>query len=142
MTTFDFRHSPIKKSDNVIEPFKTDHRKAQEQHGERSVADDDPLLLANAAFDAAVALYYRRKAIEHDPLTIANIVADGADSEQLAREVLLLPASEARQVLIKLNILENELAGDMDLEAPVDGRHLLMFAALKIDLIKFLAEYS
>ena len=68
--------------------------------------------------------------------------AEEACSEELAHYVLTIPVSEPRQVLIKLNILENELATDMDLTAPVEGRHLLMFAALKADMIALLAQLA
>jgi hypothetical protein len=128
----------INKSDNVIEPFPA--VKLMESAGRK---DPEPRIIADdMAFDTAVAQYYRQKAIEHDPFTVEDISATEADSENLAQRLLIMPVSEPRHVLVKLNILENELSADMDLEAPVDRKHLLMFAALKVDLMKLMADMS
>ncbi len=93
-------------------------------------------------FDRAVSRYYLQKSVESDPSLLPMLHAEEAFSEELAHKVLSIPVSEPRHVLIKLNILENELATDMDLTAPVEGRHLLMFAALKADMIALLAQLA
>ena len=67
---------------------------------------------------------------------------NGETSEDLANQLLNMPVSEPRQMLLKLNIMENELANDMDCALPVGRKHLLLFAALKVDLITLLAEVS
>ena len=49
-------------------------------------------------------------------------------------------ASAPRQILHKLNILENELATELENGASFDGRYLVMFSGLKADLIRLVAR--
>ena len=97
---------------------------------------------AKSIFDRGVSDYYLQKAKEHDLSSLEAVSADATDSNELAHRLLLMPVSEPRHVLMKLNILENELATDMDLAAPVERKHLLNFAALKADMISLLAQIA
>jgi len=101
--------------------------------------DDDGSM---TLFDQAVSQYYLQKAKEHDLSSLEAVEMNAVGSNELAHRLLILPAGEPRQVLMKLNILENELATDMDLAAPVDRKHLVSFAALKADLIGLLAQMA
>lgn len=46
------------------------------------------------------------------------------------------------QVLKKLSIIDSELLADLDCEAPVERRHIIAFAALKVDIVRLLASQS
>ena len=91
-------------------------------------------------FDRLISSYYRQKSLEQDTTSVQACQTSGTSSEELAMTILTAEVGEARQVLLKLNILENELATDMDMAAPVDRKHLLMFAGLKADLISLMAR--
>ena len=93
-------------------------------------------------FDKIISHYYYLKSVEQDLLSSQSLVNKGATSEDIAYQLLTMPASEPRQMLLKLNILENELANDMDCATPVGRRHLILFATLKADLITLLAELA
>jgi hypothetical protein len=93
-------------------------------------------------FDKNVSRYYYLKSVEQDLLSSQAFMNNGETSEELANQLLNMPVSEPRQMLLKLNIMENELANDMDCALPVGRKHLLLFAALKVDLITLLAELS
>ena len=93
-------------------------------------------------FDNNVSRYYYLKSVEQDLLSSQVFMNNGETSEDLANQLLNMPVSEPRQMLLKLNIMENELANDMDCALPVGRKHLLLFAALKVDLITLLAELS
>ena len=91
-------------------------------------------------FDRLISSYYGQKSLEQDTASVEACQTSGPSSEELAMTILTSEVGEARQVLLKLNILENELATDMDMAAPVDRKHLLMFAGLKADLIGLMAR--
>ena len=93
-------------------------------------------------FDKYISRYYYLKSVEQDLLSSQAFMNNGETSEDLANKLLNMPVSEPRQMLLKLNIMENELANDMDCALPVGRKHLLLFAALKVDLITLLAEVS
>jgi hypothetical protein len=93
-------------------------------------------------FDKNVSRYNYLKSVEQDLLSSQAFMNNGETSEELANQLLNMPVSEPRQMLLKLNIMENELANDMDCALPVGRKHLLLFAALKVDLITLLAELS
>ena len=93
-------------------------------------------------FDKYISRYYYLKSVEQDLLSSQAFMNNGETSEDLANQLLNMPVSEPRQMLLKLNIMENELANDMDCALPVGRKHLLLFAALKVDLITLLAELS
>ena len=96
--------------------------------------------LAIDNFDKNVSHYYYLKSVEQDLLSSQSLTNKGNTSEDIANELLNTLVSEPRQLLLKLNIMENELANDMDCATPVGRRHLMLFAALKADLITLLAE--
>jgi hypothetical protein len=100
----------------------------------------DDINEARDEFDRAVSKYYLQKSVESDPSLLPLLDEGQPGSEELAQNLLVIPSRQPRHVLVKLNILENELATDMDLAAPVDGKHLRMFAALKADMIALLAQ--
>jgi len=108
--------------------------------GQVKYIDGDDQDDATALFDQAVSQYYLQKAKEHDVSSLEAVEMNAVGSNELAHRLLIIPASEPRHILMKLNIFENELATDMDLAAPVDRKHLLNFAALKADMIGLLAQ--
>ena len=93
-------------------------------------------------FDNFVSHYYYLKSIEQNMAPQNSISTLGGSSEELAEQLLKTPVSEPRQVLLKLNILDNELSNDMDCTMPVGRKHLMIFAALKADIITLMAELS
>jgi hypothetical protein len=108
-------------------------------HGNRIIPSEK---IENLNFDAIVSQYYLKKSMESDSSDSVLLYNQGCTSEELAQKCLAIPASEPRHVLVKLNILENEFAIDMDLAAPVERKHLLMLAALKADMITLLAKLA
>ena len=93
-------------------------------------------------FDRLVSRYYFLKGKEQNPAA-EDISAAGDDSsEAVAQKLLEMPLNEPRQVLLKLNILDNELTTDMDCAETVGRKHLLIFAALKADIIEIMASAS
>lgn len=93
-------------------------------------------------FDRAVTEYYYCRSIEADPSSFESIVDNALQSERLAQQILSMPALSGRQVLAKLAIIDAELLSDLDCEAPIERRHLLAFAALKVDIVRLLAEHT
>ena len=93
-------------------------------------------------FDNFVSQYYYLKSIEQNFTSQNSVSTHGESSEELAEQLLKTPVREPRQVLLKLNILDNELSNDMDCTMPVGRKHLMIFAALKADIITLMAEMS
>jgi hypothetical protein len=93
-------------------------------------------------FDKFVSHYYYLKSVEQNLSSPEALVISREGSEELAERLLKAPVSEPRQLLLKLNILDNELSNDMDCTQPVGRKHLTIFAALKADIITLMAEFS
>ena len=134
----------LKKSSNIT--YLDGPNLALAKHGPAS-EPVEPIQAGNeeytlSQFDQAVSHYYLQKAKEHDLASLEAASAEAIESNELAHRLLMMQVSEPRQVLMKLNILENELATDMDLAAPVERKHLLNFAALKADMIGLLAQLA
>ena len=91
-------------------------------------------------FDRAVMDYYQSKSVEADHGSFDAIVENALQSEKSAQKILSMPATSARQVLTKLSILDAELLSDLDCEAPVERRHIVAFATLKVDIVRLLAQ--
>jgi len=109
----------------------------------RRGSGDGPLALnAEHRFDQALMEYYAAKGTETNPHSFDALMNDTLRSETLAQEILSLPAMTASQVLKKLSIIDAELLADLDCEAPVDRRHIVAFAALKVDIVRLLATQS
>lgn len=106
---------------------------------ETNVLSDE---MSDNNFDNFVSHYYYLKSIEQNLSPQNSISTLGGSSEELAEQLLKTPVSEPRQVLLKLNILDNELSNDMDCTMPVGRKHLMIFAALKADIITLMAELS
>ncbi len=104
-----------------------------------SVESND-VLPAKERFDRAVVEYYSSKSVESDPTSLDAIAHNALQSEKLAQKILSMPAMTMRQVLEKLSVLDAELLSDLDCEAPVERRHIVAFAALKVDIVRLLAE--
>lgn len=90
--------------------------------------------------DRLISQYYLAKSIEQDTSSVQFSKESHQNSEDLAFSILTKQAVEPRQVILKLNILENELATELELGVPLDGRYLVMFAGLKSDLIRLIAR--
>ena len=95
---------------------------------------------AEERFDRAVMDYYASKSVEADHGSFEAIAENALQSEKLAQKILSMSATSARQVLTKLSILDAELLTDLDCEAPVERRHIVAFAALKVDIVRLLAQ--
>jgi len=93
-------------------------------------------------FDKFVSHYYYLKSVEQNLSSPTALVTAGEGSEELAERLLKTPVSEPRQLLLKLNILDNELSNDMDCTQPVGRKHITIFAALKADIITLMAEFA
>jgi len=91
-------------------------------------------------FDRAVMDYYQSKSVEADHGSFDAIVENALQSEKSAQKILSMPATSARQVSTKLSILDAELLSDLDCEAPVERRHIVAFATLKVDIVRLLAQ--
>lgn len=91
-------------------------------------------------FDRAVMDYYQSKSVEADHGSFDAIAENALQSEKSAQKILSMPATSARQVLTKLSILDAELLSDLDCEAPVERRHIVAFATLKVDIVRLLAQ--
>ena len=116
-------------------------KKLSLEQGKKPRRDDTPVHLSDAElFDRAVTEYYYCRSLEADPSSFESIVDNALQSERLAQQILSMPASSSRQVLAKLAIMDAELLSDLDCEAPVERRHLLAFATLKVDIVRLLAE--
>jgi len=129
----------------MIKPFNTKLVTPEQViHLQDRVNAAQPMLensaLAIDNFDKNVSHYYYLKSVEQDLLSAQCLANKGDTSEDIANQLLNTLVSEPSQLLLKLNIMENELANDMDCATPVGRRHLMLFAALKADLIALLAE--
>jgi hypothetical protein len=91
-------------------------------------------------FDHLVSRYYCLKGKEQNLSSDDINLSGNESSEAVAQKLLEMPLSEPRQVLLKLNILDNELTTDMDCAETVGRKHLLIFAALKADIIEIMAS--
>lgn len=98
------------------------------------------ILSAEERFDLAVIEYYASKGAESDTRSLDAIVGHALQSEKMAKNILSMPAITMRHVMEKLSILDAELLADLDCEAPVDRRHIVAFAALKVDIVRLLAD--
>ena len=97
----------------------------------------------NAQFDTLdrlISQYYNAKSVEQDTSSLAFTQDLARSSEELAFEILVKQATAPRQILHKLNILENELAIELENGASFDGKYLVMFSGLKADLIRLVAR--
>jgi hypothetical protein len=92
------------------------------------------------AFDRLVSQYYYAKSLEQDTSSLEFAQDLAKSSEELAFTILTKCISEPRHVLSKLNILENELATELENGEPFDGKYLVMFAGLKADVIRLAAQ--
>ena len=90
--------------------------------------------------DRLISQYYYAKSVEQDTSSLDFVQELDRSSEELAFSILTKQAVEPRQVLLKLNILENELATELENGAPLDGKYLVMFAGLKADLIRLIGK--
>ena len=102
--------------------------------------EPNEMLSAEEKFDRALMDYYKSKSVEADHSSFDAIVDNAVQSEKLAQKILTMPAMTAHQVLTKLSILDAELLSDLDCEAPVDRRHIVAFATLKVDIVRLLAQ--
>lgn len=106
----------------------------------RTSVEIPDIAFAEDQFDCAVMDYYRSKSVETDYGSFEAIAENALQSEKLAQKILSMPATSARQVLTKLSILDAELLADLDCEAPVERRHIVAFATLKVDIVSLLAQ--
>ena len=97
---------------------------------------------AEERFDQALMEYYAAKGAETNTRSFDALMDDTLRSEALAQEILSMPAMTPGQVLMKLTIIDAELLADIDCEAPVERRHIVAFAALKVDIVRLLASQS
>lgn len=119
--------------ENVI-PFDAETR-------ENKIDDhQDTIEMPYEGFDRLISQYYYAKSVEQDTSSLEFAQELGQSSEELAFSILTRHAVEPRQVLQKLNILENELATELESGSPLDGKYLVMFAGLKADMIRLLAQ--
>jgi hypothetical protein len=114
-----------------------DHRASSRVRASIKIPD---IASAEERFDRAVMDYYQSKSVEADHGSFDAIAENALQSEKLAQKILSLPAMSARQVLAKLSILDAELMTDLDCEAPVERRHIVAFATLKVDIVRLLAQ--
>lgn len=119
--------------ENVI-PFDAETR---ETIGEGA---DFAIEMPYEGFDRLVSQYYHAKSVEQDTSSLEFAQDLYKSSEELAFAILTKSVAEPRQILLKLNILENELATELEGGAPLDGKYLVMFAGLKADLIRCVAR--
>lgn len=117
--------------ENII-PFDADGRKSEVE------APEFPVEMPYEALDRLISRYYEAKSVEQDTGSLDFAQELTESSEELAFTILTKPVSEPRQVLVKLNILENELATELESGGPFDGKYLVMFAGLKADLIRLI----
>lgn len=96
--------------------------------------------LPHEGFDRLVSQYYYAKSVEQDTSSLEFAQDLARSSEELAFSILTRSISEPRHVLLKLNIMENELATELENGGPFDGKYLVMFAGLKADLIRLAAQ--
>ena len=97
---------------------------------------------AEELFDQALMDYYSAKGAESSANSFDALLDDALRTETLAQKILSMPAMTPSQVLKKLSIIDSELLADLDCEAPVERRHIIAFAALKVDIVRLLASQS
>ena len=114
-----------------------DHRAASRV---KASIESPEIVSAEERFDRAVMDYYQSKSVEADHGSFDAIAENALQSEKSAQKILSMPATSARQVLTKLSILDAELLSDLDCEAPVERRHIVAFATLKVDIVRLLAQ--
>lgn len=119
--------------ENVI-PFDTESRENKGEVAEFAIE------MPYEGFDRLVSQYYYAKSVEQDTSSLEFAQDLGKSSEELAFAILTKSISEPRHVLLKLNILENELTTELENGGPFDGKYLVMFAGLKADLIRLAAQ--
>ena len=119
--------------ENVI-PFDAETRENKSEDAPEHVA------MPYEDLDRLISQYYLAKSVEQDTSSVEFSKGIHQNSEDLAFSILTKHAVEPRQVMLKMNILENELATELELGAPLDGRYLVMFAGLKSDLIRLIAR--
>jgi hypothetical protein len=123
----------VDNTNNVI-PFEGDTLDGQDYHSETG---------GDAHFDTLdqiISQYYKAKSIEQDTSTLGFAQDLDKSSEELAFDILVKQSTAPRQILHKLNILENELATELENGAAFDGKYLVMLSGLKADLILLLAR--
>ena len=108
----------------------------------RKTHDRSKTITAEEVFDQALIDYYAAKGAESDPTSFDDLMNDALRTETLAQKILSMPAITPGQVLKKLSIIDEELLADLDCEAPVERRHIVAFAALKVDIVRLLASQS
>jgi hypothetical protein len=106
----------------------------------RTSIESSEIASTEGRFDRAVMDYYQSKSVEADHGSFEAIAENALHSENLAQKILSMPATSARQVLTKLSVLDAELLSDLDCEAPVERRHIVAFATLKVDIVRLLAQ--
>lgn len=123
----------VDNANNVI-PFEADTLEDQDNNGKPDT--DAPF----DTVDFLISQYYNAKSIEQN--TSSLDFAQGLDrsSEELAFDILVKQSTAPRQILHKLNILENELSIELENGAGFDSRYLVMFSGLKADLIRLIAR--
>lgn len=119
--------------ENVI-PFDAETRDFEANNNQ------DAIEMPYEGFDKIVSQYYYAKSVEQDTRSLEFVRELERSSEDLAFSILTKHAVEPRQMLIKLNILENELAVELENGNPLDGKYLVMFAGLKADLIRVISQ--
>lgn len=132
---------PSKKAQALPGPARSvnllDHRATgQIKHS----SETNDISSAQDRFDRAIIEYYASKSIESDPASLDAIAHNALRLEKIAQKILSMPAMTMRQVLEKLTVLDAELLSDLDCEAPVERRHIVAFAALKVDIVRLLAD--
>ena len=126
---------PVDNLENVI-PFDAETRE------NRVEGTEIEPVMPYEGLDRLISQYYHAKSIEQDTSSMEFAHELAESSEELAFSILTKNAVEPRQVLLKLNILENELATELESGMPLDGKYLIMFAGLKADLIRLVAQYG
>ena len=116
-----------------------DHKIAKKR--QRS-SDGRKEVTAAELFEQALMDYYAAKGAESNPNSFDSLMSDTLRTESLAQKFLSMPAMTPGQVLKKLSIIDEELLADLDCEAPVERRHIVAFAALKVDIVRLLANQS
>ena len=116
-----------------------DHKIAKKR--QRS-SDGRKEVTAAELFEQALMDYYAAKGAESNPNSFDSLMSDTLRTESLAQKILSMPAMTPGQVLKKLSIIDEELLADLDCEAPVERRHIVAFAALKVDIVRLLANQS
>ena len=123
----------VDKTNNVI-PFDADTVEGVE---------NDELTTIETHFDGIdqlISQYYNAKSVEQDTSSLSFAQDLNQSSEELAFSILVKQSTAPRQILHKLNILENELSIELENGAGFDSKYLVMFSGLKADLIRLIAR--